>query len=147
MIYEVNVERIRRQLNVLQTCADLIEEIDPNKKSRVDRFALERAYHLAVESMIDVGTVMIDGFIMRDPGGYLDIVDILEDEQVIPSKLSQRLKKQVNLRERLVRYYDEVDEIELYNYMQEIDLYREFINHVKTYILKELGEKIELKRV
>lgn len=147
MIYEVNVERIKRQLQVLQTCAELIEEMDLADKSLVQRFALERAYHLAIESMIDVGTVMIDGFIMRDPGGYLDIVDIMEDEQVIPQELAHRLKKQVNLRERLVRYYDEMDETELHPYIQETDLYRKFIEHVKTYIFKELGEKIELKRV
>lgn len=27
---------------------------------------------------------MIDGFIMRDPGSYEDIIDILVDERVIP---------------------------------------------------------------
>ena len=36
-----------------------------------------------IESIIDVGNTMIDGFIMRDPGGYEDIIDIMEDEKVI----------------------------------------------------------------
>ena len=33
--------------------------------------------------MMDVGNLMIDGFIMRDPGSYEDIIDILIDEKVI----------------------------------------------------------------
>ena len=33
---------------------------------------------------------MIDGFIMRDPGGYEDIIDIMEDEKVITKEMSVR---------------------------------------------------------
>ena len=35
-----------------------------------------------MESMMDVGNLMIDGFIMRDPGSYEDIIDILVDEKL-----------------------------------------------------------------
>ena len=36
---------------------------------------------------------MIDGFIMRDPGSYEDIIDIMEDEKVITSEMSDPLKR------------------------------------------------------
>ena len=31
---------------------------------------------------------MIDGFIMRDPGSYEDIIDIMEDERVITTEMA-----------------------------------------------------------
>lgn len=52
-------------------------------KTAIEQAALERIAHTVIESMLDVGNTMIDGFIMRDPGSYEDIIDILEDEQVI----------------------------------------------------------------
>lgn len=35
---------------------------------------------------------MIDGFIMRDPGSYDDIMDILVDEKVVTEKEGDELK-------------------------------------------------------
>ena len=36
---------------------------------------------------------MIDGFIMRDPGSYEDIIDILMDERVISEEDGQGMKE------------------------------------------------------
>ena len=41
---------------------------------------------------------MIDGFIMRDPGSYEDIIDIMEDERVITTEMAVPLKKVIELR-------------------------------------------------
>lgn len=57
-----------------------------------EKLALERLVQLLIESIIDVGNMMIDGFIMRDPGSYEDIIDILEDEKVIPQSESSAYK-------------------------------------------------------
>ena len=46
---------------------------------------------------------MIDGFIMRDPGSYEDIIDILDDEKVITTEMSEGFKKIVSLRKNLNR--------------------------------------------
>ena len=54
--------------------------------------ALERIVHLLVECILDTGNDMIDGFIMRDPGSYDDIMDILVDEKVVPTEEGTHLK-------------------------------------------------------
>ncbi|SEN56655.1 DUF86 domain-containing protein [Lihuaxuella thermophila] len=141
MVYDVNVKRINSQLTYLGRCADVIERTALKSGEPVPRFALERALHLAVECMIDVGSVMIDGFVMRDPGGYLDIVDILEDEQVISSELAVKMKELVHLRERLVRYYDDLSEDEIRPYAGETGVYRAFADQVRKYLQRELGEE------
>jgi uncharacterized protein YutE (UPF0331/DUF86 family) len=138
MVYDVDVDRIEKQLEHLEQCAIVLERLGEGPSNTEDRFALERALHLAVECMIDVGTVMIDGFIMRDPGGYLDIVDILLDEKVIDSKVGNRVKEYVHLRDRLVRYYTEVDLDELKPFLKDSGLYRQFRMQVQEYLKREL---------
>lgn len=141
MVYDVDVQRIQKQLHHLEQCADVLQKLEEKRSGLEARFSAERALHLAVECMIDVGTVMIDGFIMRDPGGYLDIVDILLDERVIDESTGERLKKHVQLRERLIRYYTEVDWEEIRPYQADYDLYDKFQSQVQDYLKKELGEK------
>ncbi|SFI87477.1 DUF86 domain-containing protein [Thermoflavimicrobium dichotomicum] len=137
MIYEVNTDRIDRQLRYLEKCIQVLEQARVEEMNQVVEFAVARAVHLAVECMIDVGSVMIDGFIMRDPGGYLDIVDILEDEQVIDSSLASRIKEKVHFRDKLVRYYDELKKEDLEQYGQDTETYRQFIQSVESYLEKE----------
>lgn len=43
--------------------------------------------------MLDVGNAVIDGFIMRDPGSYEDIIDILQDEKVISEEKAMQFKR------------------------------------------------------
>ena len=39
---------------------------------------------------------MIDGFIMRDPGSYEDIIDILIDEKVIANEKEKPFKELIS---------------------------------------------------
>ena len=48
---------------------------------------------MTIEAILDVGNSMIDGFIMRDPGSYDDIIDIMEDEKVITEEMSTSIKR------------------------------------------------------
>nr|WP_255517847.1 MULTISPECIES: HepT-like ribonuclease domain-containing protein [unclassified Thermoactinomyces] len=141
VIYDVNVNRIKEQLSHLELCADLLERLAVGKRELEERFAAERALHLASECMIDVGSVMIDGFIMRDPGGYFDIVDILEDERVIDRETGSKLRNLLSLRERLVRRYTETAWTDLIPYVQDSGWFADFAKQVKTYLQKELGEQ------
>ena len=59
----------------------------------IEKLGLERVAHTLIESILDVGNSMIDGFIMRDPGSYEDIIDILLDEKVINELMSEDLKR------------------------------------------------------
>lgn len=54
--------------------------------TEIEKKALERIVHLLIENVLDVGNAMIDGFIMRDPGSYDDIIDILVDEKVVKKR-------------------------------------------------------------
>ncbi|HBQ76243.1 MAG TPA: DUF86 domain-containing protein, partial [Exiguobacterium sp.] len=102
--------------------------------------AMERIGFLVIESVIDIGNSMIDGFIMRDPGSYEDIILILEDEKVIDGPLATSLKKLVALRTWIVRSFTQssMAEIRAVLETEEAEL-RRFPEAIRRYIETELG--------
>ncbi|GGA43938.1 hypothetical protein GCM10007416_16310 [Kroppenstedtia guangzhouensis] len=141
MVYDVDTDRIESQLLYLEQCLVVTQRSRQSLEQSDDPvllFAASRALHIGMECMIDVGSTLIDGFIMRDPGGYLDIVDILEDERVIPTEAVSRLKELVRVRDRLVRRYDQVTKEELLQELSDTKVLASFIGWVRDYLAREL---------
>ena len=105
-----------------------------------DQLALERVGANIIESIIDVGNSMIDGFIMRDPGSYDDIIDILVDEKVITADMDQPLKRVIALRKMLVREFMKVDQQAVKQALDEnMGSLKAFGPKVEHYLVHELG--------
>lgn len=138
-MYFVNRSEIEAILNHMDTLLNEVKEAG-RFQTPIEKLGLERVIHVVIESIIDVGNLMIDGFIMRDPGGYHDIIDILVDEKVIPEDEEASYKAFINLRQMLVQQYLQVDinvmEREL---MEHYSVISQFSSHILTYIESELG--------
>jgi uncharacterized protein YutE (UPF0331/DUF86 family) len=110
------------------------------QKNDIQKLAIERIGHMLIESMMDIGNMIIDGFIMRDPGSFEDILDILIDEKVLPNEEGTALKNVVNLRKALVQEYPKADVRSIYNtikkYLPELTA---FPVHITRYLEEELG--------
>ncbi|MCE4955791.1 DUF86 domain-containing protein [Macrococcoides caseolyticum] len=103
-------------------------------------FALERISHMLIEAVVDVGNMIIDGFVMRDPGSYQDVIDILEMEKVISSESKQQISTTLPLRQWFVRSYTAIDHGEVKRiFMENIQAYQQFKTDVDTFIANELG--------
>lgn len=119
-----------------------IETFENNtfEDNRKDQFALERIAHTIIESILDVGNKMIDGFIMRDPGSYEDIIEILDDEKVVTKDDASRLKTIIALRKQLVQDYTSIDHAKLAEVLQvNIDSLKQFPDQIRSYLTEELG--------
>lgn len=119
----------------------LLKEVETQSyNSLIEKLALERIVQLVIEGIIDVGNMMIDGFIMRDPGSYEDIIDILCDEKVLPYDEMEYYKEVVNMRNKLVREYMSINHTTLAaNFLRNKPIINRFGSHVRTYIKNELG--------
>ncbi|WP_349408376.1 DUF86 domain-containing protein [Pseudalkalibacillus sp. SCS-8] len=138
-MYFVDRKKIEEHLQFMGDCLETLENatFDESKK---DMYSLERIAHMLVESMLDVGNSMIDGFIMRDPGSYEDIIDILEDEKVVPADHADQLKKVIALRKPLVQAYTRIDHSHVHQTLTEnLDAMKAFPQQVRTYLTEELG--------
>ncbi|MFZ3590656.1 DUF86 domain-containing protein [Bacillus sp. DJP31] len=138
-MYFVDREKIESILVYLESLITLLQE-NKGWKQPILKLALERIGHLIIESILDVGNSMIDGFIMRDPGSYEDIIDILEDEKVIRKDQADSLKKVISFRKLLVQEYISVNHDNLAKtFLEELDSIKSFPNDVRTYLQNELG--------
>ena len=97
-------------------------------------YALERIAHLIIDTVLDVGNAMIDGFIMRDPGSYEDIIDILMDERVISEEDGQGMKE-IILRKMLTQDYIQMNRDELYKTIQKhIAVVEKYPANIRSYL-------------
>lgn len=109
-MYYVNREQIERRLNVLPELIQVLKAVSSRREnSLLERYAEGRALHLAIEVVTDVGSYLIDGFIMRDASSYEDIIDIIYGEGVIAGDLHSVLTELVRLRKPLVQDYIDWD--------------------------------------
>ncbi|WP_226669586.1 DUF86 domain-containing protein [Metabacillus litoralis] len=138
-MYFVDREHINAKLIYLENQLKLFKS-QPSWKSLMEKAALERICHMTIETIIDVGNSMIDGFIMRDPGSYEDIIDILLDEKVVDDTEAVGLKKLISLRKVLVQDYLQINYDDLLKVYSEQEGYLiEFPKKIRTYIENELG--------
>src|SRR5690625_307629 len=137
-MYFVDREKIEQ---ILQYIDELLYEFHQHSfNSSLEKLGLERMVHMLIESTLDVGNMMIDGFIMRDPGSYEDIIDILVDEKVLPERDAEAYKKVIRLRNHVIRDYVSVDHNEL-NETLAINwhILKQFSSYIKAYLDNELG--------
>ena len=139
-MYFVDRKKIEMTLAHMKKLILLIDQKTDWHKDEISRLALERIGQNMMEAIIDVGNSMIDGFIMRDPGGYDDIIDILTDEKVITSEMDAPLKEVINYRKELVRNFHSVDHKKLEQILlANLDYVKQFPVRVENYLATELG--------
>ncbi|GGG10568.1 hypothetical protein GCM10010912_63730 [Paenibacillus albidus] len=101
----------------------------------------ERSLHLAIEVVTDVGSCLIDGFIMRDAGSYEDIISIIHEEKVFAGPgIYERMIELVALRKPLVQDYYVWDRSSLHSLTTVLpEVLEHFAAEVRTYLDQELG--------
>lgn len=139
-MYFVDRNQVEKALVHIEALLELYKKEDNWEEDLIHTLALTRLSHDIIEAIIDVGNTMIDGFIMRDPGSYEDIIDIMDDEKVITESMTTPIKKVIELRQMIVREFIKVDTkviiATLDNAYEELALFPEKVRH---YLENELG--------
>ena len=138
-MYFVDREKIERTLIYLE---ENIEIFNTQQQfiTELEKKALERIAVSIIEGILDVGNAMIDGFIMRDPGSYEDIIDILLDEKVVNKEQEEKLKQLIRMRKVLVQDYLQIvhNDVEATVRENKEAVYT-FTQSVRSYLVNELG--------
>lgn len=138
-MYFVDRKKIEQMLACLEQVVDTFQE-KQEYETNFEYYALERMSHLIIDCILDVGNAMIDGFIMRDPGSYEDIIDILMDEKVISEEEGKGIKEVIVLRKMLMQDYIQMNHEELYTTIQkQIAVVQKYPANIRRYLEKELG--------
>jgi len=140
-MYYVNREQIERRIHALDEVRTALTQMASAwDGSLTSGMVQERALHLAVECVTDIGSYLIDGFIMRDASSYEDIVDIMRDEKVVDPDTAAQLMELVRLRRPLVQDYYDWPRGELHALTPVMpEILHTFIGQVSSYLDQELG--------
>ncbi|MCY9515372.1 DUF86 domain-containing protein [Paenibacillus apiarius] len=140
-MYYVNTDQIEERLTFIPKVVQVVTEMNTRwDGSLYASFAQERALHIAIEIVTDVGSLLIDGFLMRDASSYEDIVDILAQEQVVSPSLHDSLLRLVRLRRALVQHYTEWERNGIHSALLELPgILPEFGDSVRRFIAKEMN--------
>ncbi|EKS24308.1 hypothetical protein HMPREF9310_02135 [Staphylococcus simulans ACS-120-V-Sch1] len=131
-MYFVDKDKLMYKLNYLQK---LTEDYSENKENH---YAFERIAQMLIESSVDIGNMVIDGFVLRDPGNYKDVIDILELEGVISKETQQGINQTVDVRKRFVHQYDQLDTKDLIPLFDaSLKDYERFIDEVINFLNNE----------
>lgn len=131
-MYFVNKTQLNTKLNYLQ---QLIHEYPQAKNNH---YAFERIAHMLIESSVDIGNMIIDAFILRDPGNYKDVIDIMALEKVISKETQDHINQTVDVRKQFVHYYDELDTQALHPVFDEaLPYYQSYIEEVIQFLENE----------
>lgn len=116
---------------------DYIEDLTAQFE-QAEGMALERICHMLIESSVDVGNMIIDAFILRDPGSYQDVMDIMENEGVIPADDNRRFRETFKWRNELTRNYMKIDRSEMKNaFNRNLSAYRDYKQNVYNFFENE----------
>lgn len=139
-MYYVNRESIDLRLASIPDVAQALSEAASEWEGTLTQgLAQERALHLAIEIVTDIGSSLIDGFIMRDASSYEDIVDIIAGEGVVPAEVADALRRLVSLRRPLVQEYYDWPRHELHPLTPDMPgVLTRFGEQVKQYLHNEL---------
>lgn len=131
-MYFVDKEKLTQKLTYLQ---GLTEDYDKNKENH---YAYERIAQMLIESSVDIGNMIIDAFILRDPGNYKDVIDILELEGVISKDTQNHINDTVEIRKQFAHHYTELEvETLVPLFDTSIPYYRQFVKEVTQFLDKE----------
>ncbi|GAB6988597.1 DUF86 domain-containing protein [Paenibacillus pini] len=140
-MYYVNQEQIERRLDAVP---DIVEGLKKSAQGWDGELILgmvqERALHLAIEVVTDIGSYLIDGFIMRDASSYEDILEITHEEKVFDDEVFAVLIQLVGLRKPIVQEYYTWDRSSLHALTPVLpDILNRFESQVRQYLKQELG--------
>lgn len=143
-MYGPVLERIARRLSFLEELCGKAETIREARAAghppELVRLAEERAVHVAAECVTDVGSDLLDWFIMRDAASYEDIVDILNGEGMFAEDLYVYLREVALMRKPLVQQYDRTDGDKVAVLAAKLpERLPQFAEAVRVFLDKEIG--------
>ncbi|MBE3556329.1 MAG: DUF86 domain-containing protein [Firmicutes bacterium] len=99
---------IRQMLVYLDHLGDLgrqLNTLSPTPAAEIEWFAAKRVLQESIDTVTEVADRICEGYLMRDPADYADMITILRQEKVIDPQISTALIALVNLKTAIQRQY------------------------------------------
>lgn len=126
--------KIFRKIKMIDKALDFLNSLDLNEQRLENdymlRSSVERNLHIALESMLDIGEMIISKENFEKPESYADVIKILGKEGILPEELAKRLENAARFRNVLVHLYNKIDTDLLYRNLKNLRDLSEFAKHI-----------------
>ncbi len=139
-------DKIARKLNALQGYVGFLRSVQATNRKELEedyklRSAIERNFHLAIESAIDMGEILISEEGLERPEEYRSVFLILGRHDILPTNIAERFSLAAGFRNILVHAYEEVDIDILHLFLTEkLADFDDFAGHIAKLIEKMSSE-------
>lgn len=102
------------------------------------RSAIERNFQLAIESVLDIGEIIISSENYEKPEDYRSVILILGNEKIIPEDFSKKFADSAGFRNILVHHYNKIDVEKVYDYLNNrLNDFNKFIKYIAKFYEKK----------
>jgi uncharacterized protein YutE (UPF0331/DUF86 family) len=125
-------EKIKRLEENLVTLEEFRKNIslDDLLKDKVKQWALRYGILECIQEIIDISCALVSSNNLGNPKNYRECIEILIKNGYISEELGKRLISMVGLRNLLVHEYIKIDLSRLYEFLNNLNNFREFIYYI-----------------
>ncbi len=98
---------------------------------------VERNLEVAIQSCIDIANRIISLIDLEKPKDYYESITILGKENILPYDFAQKFAPIAGFRNILIHEYLDIDWEEVYNNLQNIDQFYDFMDYIKKWLAQE----------
>ncbi len=137
-------DKITRKLNSMQRYVGYLKSVRDRDKEALEedyglRSSIERNFHLAIESAIDIGEMIISEEGFERPEDYRSVFLILGRHGVLPGNFAEDFSLAAGFRNILVHAYEELDLDMLYDFLTgKLSDFDDFARHIAKYLEKKV---------
>lgn len=136
---EKDRKRVKAKLDEMSGYVQELKEMLPEEKEyredTIQRRACDKTIELAIESLMDVISILVSSEKLGLPKSETDLIEILVDQKIISSQLGQKIKDMKGFRNIIVHKYGEKDNRLAYKYMtNELEDFEKFKKEIENYL-------------
>jgi uncharacterized protein YutE (UPF0331/DUF86 family) len=125
-------EKIKRLEENLVTLEEFRKNtsLDDLLRDKIKQWALRYGILECIQEIIDISCALVSSNNLGNPKNYRECIDILIKNGYISEELGKRLISMVGLRNLLVHEYIKIDLSRLYEFLNNLNDFREFIYYI-----------------
>lgn len=135
---EQKFERLKEQVILLKKLKKEVKSAGDLKKDYAKEALIERLFQIALEAVLDIGRMVISMENLPRPEENDKIFEILAGAKIISSDFAKRAFGMGRFRNILVHGYMIIDEEKVFENLQRLDLFEEFVKFISSYFKKRL---------
>ena len=127
-------ERLKEQVLRLKKIKSEVSSVRDLEKGSDREILAERYFQIALEAVLDIGRMIISAENLERPEINDDVFTILSRAKIIPETFAKKAYGMGRFRNILVHGYMIIDEKRIFENLQRLNLFEEYISYIREYI-------------